>query len=200
VTDGTIRVWEVANSADTSQLQVGESDLTCVAVSPDGKLIATGEDYGKVRIWDTRTGTQRKAFDWLERVRFVRFSNDGVYVVTADHSDPVAMFTSGLDTVTLRTRHLATGASSADAPKDLDFSWERPSTSWIIDSSNGHTAITSRDSNTPVAFLAETLELHDCNPTHGVFAGISLGNLHIYTLEEEPVDTGNMYDVDFTPG
>jgi WD40 repeat protein len=54
-----------------------------VAVSPDGRLVATGSHNGtKVKIWDTSDGSLVKELP-VEYASFVRFSPDGKWLATS---------------------------------------------------------------------------------------------------------------------
>jgi serine/threonine-protein kinase len=56
--------------------------VTCIAISRDGKHLATGGEDGMVRLWDAATGEQRETFTNVARVAAVRFSLDGRYIDT----------------------------------------------------------------------------------------------------------------------
>ena len=36
--------------------------MTCVAISPDGKRIASGLEEGFIKIWNAETGTEVRSF------------------------------------------------------------------------------------------------------------------------------------------
>lgn len=54
--DGYASVWDV--STDKPVRRLGPDDLKSVAVSPDGKFILTGGQYGAIKIWDFGTGKE----------------------------------------------------------------------------------------------------------------------------------------------
>ena len=60
----------------------GQND---VAVSPDGKLAASGGDDGTVRIWEVESGKEQYAFAGKSAVTAVRFSPDGRRVLLGNN-------------------------------------------------------------------------------------------------------------------
>jgi WD40 repeat protein len=84
----TIRLWDLA-TAKVIQTFVGHEgrrpaafpggEITCLAVSPDGKTLASGSEDGTVRLWDVSNGTQlhRLPAPRGHRVSSVAFSPDG---------------------------------------------------------------------------------------------------------------------------
>lgn len=68
-----IRVWELNRRPGTIHLP-SENERTVVAMTPDGRLVATGDSTGRMFLWDGRTG--EKLNDWLAhrgRIRSIRF-------------------------------------------------------------------------------------------------------------------------------
>jgi WD40 repeat protein len=57
--------------------------LLCVALSPDQRLVATGDDSGKIVVWDLKTGALVKEWQAHEaRVRALRFSGDSRFLAS----------------------------------------------------------------------------------------------------------------------
>jgi WD40 repeat protein len=54
-----VHAWSVADGREKRQFG-GTSDVGCIAVSPDGKLLATGESDESVRLWDAATGQETR--------------------------------------------------------------------------------------------------------------------------------------------
>ena len=57
--DGEIRVWDTAKRALVRAIKRNLGDGDALALSVDGKLIATGGDNGVVRVFDVATGEER---------------------------------------------------------------------------------------------------------------------------------------------
>lgn len=78
--DKTIRIWGLPSGNELRNFTPGDS-MSGVAISPDGKMIATG-GVGKVILWDFLAGKAIKALplgkDWIVSVAL---SSDGKYVV-----------------------------------------------------------------------------------------------------------------------
>eukprot|EP01138_Halocafeteria_seosinensis_P006807 gb/GECG01006960.1/.p1 GENE.gb/GECG01006960.1/~~gb/GECG01006960.1/.p1 ORF type:complete len:977 (+),score=104.37 gb/GECG01006960.1/:1-2931(+) len=53
---GQLLVWEWQTETYILKQQGHDQDLNCVAYSPDGQVIATGGDDGKLKLWNTHSG------------------------------------------------------------------------------------------------------------------------------------------------
>jgi WD40 repeat protein len=74
---GEIKVWD-ARTGDEKLSLKHDSDLDCVAFTPDGKKVAGGGSHdGTVRIWNTADSTEDKVLNVGEGVRSVAISPDG---------------------------------------------------------------------------------------------------------------------------
>lgn len=66
-----VLVWD-ANTGRVQQ-RLAAGTVWSVAVSPDGRLIATGENYGNLRVWDADTGREVVDFSLPVKVRIPNF-------------------------------------------------------------------------------------------------------------------------------
>src|SRR5262249_42883099 len=57
----------------------------CVAVSPDGKLLATGGHDLGIRLFDMATGKEQRQTGWHGDIRSVAFAPDGKALASADN-------------------------------------------------------------------------------------------------------------------
>ena len=59
-----------------------------VAFSPDGQMLASGDSYGVIHLWDVTTGETLKTFNWDDDlVRTLKFSPDGRMLVSTNDSE-----------------------------------------------------------------------------------------------------------------
>ena len=71
---GDVIVWNLADGVEKNKLQGHETTVWSVAVSPDGKLLATASYDGVVKIWDIAEGKLKhdlkKHKNWARSVAF----------------------------------------------------------------------------------------------------------------------------------
>jgi WD40 repeat protein/serine/threonine protein kinase len=62
--DGTLRLLEIVDGVlhERSKLTGPGGILYCAAWSQDGRLVATGNDHGRIRVWEAASGTLRGDF------------------------------------------------------------------------------------------------------------------------------------------
>lgn len=91
---GEIFVWDLASKKATVQCNHG-NEITALAISPDGKLIASGTDFG-LRLWNIADGNPLVKLDKKSsgehQVKAVEFLPDGKSVVTVDSPGFVRVF------------------------------------------------------------------------------------------------------------
>jgi WD40 repeat protein/tRNA A-37 threonylcarbamoyl transferase component Bud32 len=75
---------------DLATLNGHDGPVRALAVSPDGRRIASGGDDKTVVIWDVATGTASRIEGFRQPVWAVAFSHDGKCLVTAGRDDPGA--------------------------------------------------------------------------------------------------------------
>jgi uncharacterized protein with WD repeat len=77
--DHTARVWKAATGKEVARMDHDEAYVHAVALSPDGKYLATGSD--RARIWEVASGGEIARMDHECEIRVVAFSRDGRYLV-----------------------------------------------------------------------------------------------------------------------
>src|SRR5207249_11541611 len=76
----------------------GAAPLRCVACSSDGRLLATGGDDRKVRLWDVRSGKLLRALSGhTGRVNRLAFSGKGDWLASAGDDHKVLVWEVGGD-------------------------------------------------------------------------------------------------------
>jgi WD40 repeat protein len=76
--DNTIRLWAVPGGREIRRLMGHRNGIFCLALSPDGKRLASGDKGGEIRIWDVATGQELTSFSASHHsVRSLAFAPDG---------------------------------------------------------------------------------------------------------------------------
>jgi WD40 repeat protein len=86
VKGGSARLYDVASGTEVRRLQLNKEDVFCVAFSPYGKLLATGQGVfaGTISLWDSDSGREiRRLQGHGERVLWVVFAPDGKTLASA---------------------------------------------------------------------------------------------------------------------
>jgi WD40 repeat protein len=88
--DGSVRVFDVAGGRQVSRFDghpaEGEIQMTGLALSPDGRLLATC-DYKRIRLWDAATGEMKREFPMRGGLAsLVRFYAKGSRLAVANYA------------------------------------------------------------------------------------------------------------------
>ena len=101
--EGEIKTWKLNGSEDALPLEGHRARINELAISPNGKTIASASHDGTVRTWDLKTRKAISSWDSPSRRRFrsVDFSEDGTYLAAADSDGAllVVNFTTNKETV-----------------------------------------------------------------------------------------------------
>ena len=117
-----------------------DSQVWCVSFSPDGKTVASGSGGflrapGQLKLWDAATGQEVATANESRSIRWVSFSPDGKFVVTAEH-DSTAKLRKAETLQILRTvRHesgLDTAVFSPDGRAFATTSWDKTIRLWDV--------------------------------------------------------------------
>ena len=101
--DGTVKLWKTDGSS-IRELN-GESGLTSVSFSPDGKIISAGRLDGKVQLWDANGKEIEILESHTDRVNSVSFSHDGKTLASASNDQTVKVWQIQLPLLTHLKAH-----------------------------------------------------------------------------------------------
>jgi WD40 repeat protein len=92
--DGAVRVWDATGGQSVRDVGDPEDPPSCVAVSPDGKLLATARVNDEaVTLWDLATGTEVRSL-WSDGAGFseITFSPDGKLLAGSLWLQPIGLW------------------------------------------------------------------------------------------------------------
>lgn len=102
VTKGTVRVENLATKSKTI-IQAHEGDITCLALSRDGTLLATASDKGTlIRVYDAESGNMQRELrrgSFSASIFCIAFSNDNNFLCCCASSGTIHLFSLGYNIV-----------------------------------------------------------------------------------------------------
>lgn len=116
--EGHIGLLDTRSWGVIAHAQATDSLFISLSFSPDGKLLATGDDYGKVELWSV-SPLERIAVigRHAARVKAVAFSPDGKEIVSASDDKTIALWNVGSRSLAARIgTHAAPVRSVAFSP------------------------------------------------------------------------------------
>lgn len=127
-----------------------------VAVSPDGKRIATASGDGTARVWDSQTGVELKRFVGAQKdVRAVAFSPDGRWLATGG-GDTIVRLWDPETGVELRKLSGHSGRIyslnfSSDGKRLVSGSWDHTACIWDVETGSEQRKLTGHSKQVYVA-------------------------------------------------
>jgi WD40 repeat protein len=153
------------------------SGVLCVAVSPDGRCLAAGTEFGDVGIWDDEGGgAWRRLAGHQGEVHGVAFSADGTRLVSRGQDDTTRVWEkdSGacLEVMTGAGEVTAIAAGASRCP-------------WWAFVRQGETAVESAATRTPVAWYPTVVRALATHPGGRLWVGGYTDHLCLLVLEGE---------------
>ena len=85
----------VGQKLPSSDLPKSGSEFYCVAINPDNRIIASGDQHGKIYLWDA---TSKSIVNTLEgenvKIIALTFSNDGGFLAAAGKDNSIAIWST----------------------------------------------------------------------------------------------------------
>jgi WD40 repeat protein len=94
--DEVVRRWDVSSGAERPGLRGHDRDVLGLAVSPEGRRLASVSSNGSVRVWDLESTESRELEGHRGTAALVAFSADGRSVVSAGEDGAVRVWSEDL--------------------------------------------------------------------------------------------------------
>ncbi len=84
----TVHLWNTETWEEVTMLEEGQYRLRSLALSPDGKTLATGNEAGTVTLWQADTGQELTVLPLAFHAYALAFSSDGKMLAAAAREQP----------------------------------------------------------------------------------------------------------------
>jgi WD40 repeat protein/serine/threonine protein kinase len=151
--NGNIQLIDVVTRARRQSLGGSNDQISRIAFSPDGELLASGTNLGRLALWDLRSANPRQLEASGARINDVVFSPDGSRVAVANANGDVVLWDIGKGAVSTRLPRLrgqATGVAFSPDGRRL-----------AAGSREGKTIVWDLETKTPILVLTN-------DPIHGI--------------------------------
>ena len=89
-------IWNLTESRPLNRIDVETRELHSLAFSPEGASVATGDDSGRIQLWDVATGDELLTLRLGETaIRGIAFSPDGMTLAATDHASGIQLWDLG---------------------------------------------------------------------------------------------------------
>jgi WD40 repeat protein len=90
--DRTVTIWETTTGNGLATI-MGASNISAVAFSPDGELLAFGLENGDIKLWGIRTRTEVKQLNGhSSAVQKIQFTSNGKQIVTGSQDQTLMVW------------------------------------------------------------------------------------------------------------
>lgn len=79
-----LSVWDAESRKSVMDFPNQTTEVLSIAISPDGRVLATGDAEGNLMTWDLAAGTKTRSLKQEHRIEAVAFSADGKRLATGD--------------------------------------------------------------------------------------------------------------------
>lgn len=90
--DHKLRVWNVIDGSPMPSIDLGQREISSMAISPDGRTIVAGDYAGEYSFWQSDTGVERAHLRLGFYPYAFAFSRDGSRLAIAPVGEPVQIY------------------------------------------------------------------------------------------------------------
>jgi hypothetical protein len=91
--DGVVRMWDLTNGEQVQLFKGHQRAVRSLAVSPDGKMVATSGHDGTIRLWDMASAKELRTLKGQKRFALsVAFSPDGTALASGGEDHTISMW------------------------------------------------------------------------------------------------------------
>ena len=106
--DSIVRLWNLENGEELANFE--HKDVSEIAISPDGKHLATASEYhddASIRLWDTMTMKEIVCMEHDGGLESVTFSPDGNFLASASRDETARLWEIPSGKEVFRLRHMS---------------------------------------------------------------------------------------------